>query len=35
MRAQTCPDAATTKESTQEEGGPKYETTTSQMADQQ
>ena len=35
MRAQTCPDAATTKESVQEEGGPKYETTTSQMVDQQ
>ena len=34
-RAQTCPEAATTKESTQEEGGPKYKTTTSQMVDQQ
>ena len=35
MRAQTCPEAATTKESTQEEGGPKYEITTSQMDNQQ
>ena len=35
MRAQTCPEAATTKESAQEEGGPKYKTTTSQMVDQQ
>ena len=35
MRAQTCPEAATTKESAQEEGGPKYKTTMSQMVDQQ
>ena len=35
MRAQTCPEAAITKESAQKEGGPKYETTTSQMVDQQ
>ena len=35
MRAQMCPKAPTTKESTQEEGGPKNKTTTSLMADQQ
>ena len=35
MRAQMCPEPATTKESAQEEGGPKYKTTTSQMVDQQ
>ena len=34
MRAQTCPEAATTKESAQEEGGPKYETTMSQIIEQ-
>ena len=35
MRAQTFPQAATTKESTQEVEGPKYEIPTSQMVDQQ
>ena len=30
-----CPEGITTKESAQEEGGPKNETTTSQMVDQQ
>ena len=35
MRAQMCSEAATTKESAQEEGGPKYESTTSQMVEQQ